>query len=138
MKALPRPVEDYQKALKELMDAASKASVLFDEVYSFCYQSNPTGSRLDSVNIPTSSLPPDVVRSGQAYQRLAPVTLQVIQKLADKVSACSFPSGSSDGLKSPDNATICDFSFHKSTDYGETCVECSCTAQKHYALLFLI
>lgn len=119
MKALPRPVEDYQKALKELMDAASKASVLFDEVYSFCYQSNPTGSRLDSVNIPTSSLPPDVVRSGQAYQRLAPVTLQVIQKLADKVSACSFPSGSSDGLKSPDNATICDFSFHKSTDYGD-------------------
>jgi hypothetical protein len=119
MKALPRPVEDYQRALKELVDAASKASMLFDEIYSFCFKRDPAGSGVDSVNTPMSSLPPDVLRSGQAYQRLAPESLQVIQRLADKVSACAFPPDSPDNAKSSDNAALCDFSFHKSSDFGK-------------------
>lgn len=113
IKALPRPVEDYQKALKEMMDAASKASMLFDEIYSFCYKNDPTGSGHDSVNIPMSSVPPDVLRSGQSYQRLVPESLQMIQKLADRVSTCAFPPGS------PRNATPYDFPFHKTSDFGK-------------------
>ena len=114
IKALPRPLEDYQRALKEMMDAASKASMFFDEIYSFCYKSDLAGSGLDSVNIPTSSLPPDVLHSGQAYQRMAPQSLQVIQRLADKVSACAFPPDSPNTAKSSGDVT-----FHKSSDFGK-------------------
>ncbi|KAG0610533.1 hypothetical protein M758_7G073100 [Ceratodon purpureus] len=119
IKALPRPVEEYQRALKEMVDATSKASMLFDEIYSFCYKSEPAESGPDSANIPMSSLPPDVLRSGQAYQRLAPGSLQVIQRLADKVAACSFPPDSPDAAKSSDNAAVCDFSFRKTSDFGD-------------------
>lgn len=119
IKALPRPIEDYQRALKEMIDATSKASMLFDEIYTFCYKSDPAGSGLDSVNIPMSSLPPDVLRSGQAYQRLAPESLQVVQRLADKVSACGFPPDSPDTAKPLDNATLGEFSFRKSSDFGK-------------------
>lgn len=114
--ALSRPVEDYQTALKELMDAASKASMLFDEIYSFCYKSNPTEANRDSVNFSKSSLPPDVVRSGQAYQKLVPESFQVIHKLADKVAACAFSQDPSDTTKSSDTATLC---FHKTVDYSK-------------------
>lgn len=114
-KGLPRPLEDYQNALKELRDAASKASLLFDEIYSFCYKSNPTEANLDSVKISTSSLPLDVVRSGQAYQTLIPESFQAIHKLADKVSACTFSEDPSDTTKSSDTAAL---GFHKITDYG--------------------
>jgi len=119
IKALPRPVEDYLSALKEMMDAASKASMLFDDIYSFCYKSDPTGSGHDSVNIPMSSVPADVLRSGQAYQRLVLESLQVIQKLADRVSTCAFPPDSPDAAKSSDHATPNNFSFHKTSDFGK-------------------
>lgn len=119
LNALPRPVEEYQTALKEMMDAASKASMLFDEIHSFCYRRNSSASGLDSVNFPMSSMPPDVLRSGQAYQRMAPEGLQVIQQLAEKVSTCAFPPGSPDTAKPSDNGTLSDFSFRKISDFGK-------------------
>lgn len=114
-KGLPRPVEDYQTALKELMDAASKASVLFDEIYSFCCKRNPTEANFDSVNFSKSSVPPDVVRSGQAYQESVPESFQMIHKLMDKVSACAFSQDPADITKSSDDTTM---GFHKTNDYG--------------------
>jgi len=115
-KGLPRPVEEYQTALKELMDAASKASVLFDEIYSFCCQRNPTEANLDSVHFSKSSVPLDVVRSGQAYQQSVPESFQMIHKLVDKVSACAFSQDPSDTTKSCDEATM---GFPKTIDYGK-------------------
>lgn len=117
IRALPRPVEDYQRALKEMIDATSNASMLFDEIYSFCYKRDSSGSGHDSVNIPMSSIPLDVLLSGQAYQRLVPESLQVIQKLADRVSTCAFPPASP--TKFSDNPNPNDFSFHKTSDFGE-------------------
>jgi hypothetical protein len=115
IKALPRPEEDYQTALKELIDAATKVSNLFDEIYPFCHKNNPTESNLDPVNLSKSILPADVMRSGQAYQKLVPESFQVIQKLADKVSACAFSQDPSDTTRASDNATSY---FHKIIDYG--------------------
>ena len=135
MKALPRPVEDYQTALKELMDAATKASNLFDEIYSSCYESNSTESYLDPLTLSKSILPPDVVRSGQAYQKLVPESFQVIQKLADKVSACPFSQDQSDTTKHSDNATLC---FHKPIDYGKFHFQSNLFDQSMYRILVLV
>lgn len=115
IKGLPRPVEEYQAALRELMDAASKASMLFDEFHSFCYRSDPNETNADPVNCSKSSMPPDVLHIGQAYQEFVPRSLQVIYKLADKASACSFSQDPSDPTKSSNPATL---GFHKSNDYG--------------------
>lgn len=117
-KTLPRPLEDYQKALKELTDAALKANLLFSEVHSLCQKTAPREAMATSDNLPLN-LPSDVLLTGQAFQKVVPETLQLVQKLSDKVTACAFRPECIEAVKCSGDASLCDFSFQKSNDYGE-------------------
>ena len=113
---LPRPAEEYEKALEELINAARKATELFSEVQFSCQRSSllePTSSSAMS-----ASLPPDVIIAGKIYQRLVPESLQLVQRLSDKVST---PVFSPDYLETgkPHDAKLCTFPFQqRSNNFG--------------------
>lgn len=117
-KTLPRRLEDYQKALKELTDAAIKANFLFSEVHSLCQKTAPREAMATSDSLPLN-LPSDVLLIGQAFQKVVPEALQLVQKLSDKVTACAFRPECIEAVKCSGDASLCDFSFQKSNDYGE-------------------
>jgi hypothetical protein len=64
-------------------------------------------------------LPSDVLLIGQAFQKVVPEALQSVQKLSDKVTACAFRPECIEAVKCSGDASLCDFSFQKSNDYGE-------------------
>ena len=71
-----------------------------------------------SDNLPLN-LSSDVLLTGQAFQKVVPETLQLVQKLSDKVTACAFRPECIEAVKCSGDASLCDFSFQKSNDYGE-------------------
>jgi hypothetical protein len=87
--SLPRPVEDYQKSLYDLMEAADRASSLFGEVRSVCRRTTNTPS--EGPCTPSTSITPDILSLSRTYQRLLPGTLQTVQRLADEAAACGLP-----------------------------------------------
>lgn len=115
---LPRPAEEYEKALEELINAARKATELFSEVQFSCQRSSlmePTSSSAMS-----ASLPPDVILAGQIYQRLVPESLQLVRRLSEKVSTSIF---SPDYLETgkPHDAKLCTFPFQqRSNSFGKS------------------
>lgn len=86
---LPRPVEDYQKSLYDLMEAADRASSLFGEVRSVFRRTTPTPSEAPCT--PSTSISLDILSLSRTYQRLLPGTLQTVQRLADEAAACGLP-----------------------------------------------
>lgn len=87
--SLPRPVEDYQKSLYDLMEAADRASSLFGEVRSVCRRATNTPTEAPCTS--STSIPPDILSLSRTYQRLLPGTLQTVQRLADEAAACGLP-----------------------------------------------
>lgn len=115
---LPRLAEEYEKALEELINAAKKATELFSEVQFSCQRSSllePTSSSTMS-----ASLPPDVLLAGHIYQRLVPESLQLVQRLSDKVSTSVFsPDYSVTGK--PHGAKLCTFPLQqRSNNFGKS------------------
>lgn len=103
----------------ELLVAARRASSLFGEVHSVCQKVKSPDPRVNSRILATSTLPADVVTLGNAYQKLLPETLELVQNLSDTASSCVFPSECIEDVNSPDDGTLYDFSFSKSHDFGK-------------------
>lgn len=110
---LPHPVEDYQKALQDLVEAADRASLLFCDVQSICQRAH------GSPGTAPFGLPPDVLLLTHSYQRSLPGTLQVVQRLADEADSCTAaPSDFRKDSKFADTITVDDYTFGKSNDLG--------------------
>jgi hypothetical protein len=110
---LPHPVEDYQKALQDLVEAADRASLLFCDVQSICQRAHGSPSTAPF------GLPPDVLLLTHSYQRSLPGTLQVVQRLADEADSCTAaPSDFRKDSKFADTITVDDYTFGKSNDLG--------------------
>ncbi|KAG0620057.1 hypothetical protein M758_4G185700 [Ceratodon purpureus] len=104
--SLPRPVEDYQKSLYDLMEAADRASSLFGEVRTVCRRTTNTPSEAPCTT--STSLSPDILSISRTYQRLLPGTLQTVQRLADEAAACGLPC--SKAMRSVDDDSLNNFS----------------------------
>lgn len=104
--SLPRPLEDYQKSLYDLMEAADRASSLFSEVQAVCRDPPPTPSEAPCT--PSTSMSLDILSLNRTYQRLLPGTLQTVQRLADDAAACGPPCNRA--VLSADNGSLNDFS----------------------------
>jgi len=117
--SLPRPVEDYQKSLYDLMEAADRASSLFGEIRSVCRRTTPTPSEAPCT--PSTSISLDILSLSRTYQRLLPGTLQTVQRLADEAAACGLPCNRA--VITVDNDSLNSFSPGIG---GPNTVQCSC------------
>lgn len=110
---LPRPVEDYQKSLHDLMEAANKASLLFDEVRSICRGTTiiPSGTTRTPTNASS-----EILSVRRTYQKLLPGTLQTVQRLADEAAACGISSHTV--VKSAEDETALNSCPNGLVDYG--------------------
>lgn len=116
---LPRPIEDYERSLRDLMEAADRATSLFGEVRSICQRTCSPPEAPVTPNFTPSSLPTDILLLGRTYQKVLPGTLQMVQRLADDAAACVLPSDCNKDVKFADENTLDDYNFGKSNDYGE-------------------
>lgn len=110
---LPRPLEDYQKSLCDLMEAANKAFLLFGEVQSICRRTTtiPSGTTCTLTNAST-----DIFSVRRTYQRLLPGTLQTVQRLADEAAACGLSCHMV--AKSAEDNTLHNGSPNRIVDHG--------------------
>lgn len=120
---LSRPIEDYQKSLQDLMDAADRASSLFSEVRSVCQRTTSPDTLTAE---PLSPHTPSAILSlSRAYQRILPGTLQTVQKLADEAAACRLPkdllSICNKDIKVVGDSTCHGYNFEERQDYGVWC-----------------
>lgn len=131
--SLPRPVEDYQKSLDDLIEAADRASSLFGEVRSICRRATPTPSETPCT--PSTSISHDILTLSRTYQRLMPGTLQTVQRLADEAAACRLPCNKA--VTAVDNDSLNNFNPGIGDNLGPICFKILAIHQRHPILNFV-